>query len=377
MKCWRILIVMLAAVSLGACISMPEKQPGTGPVSLEELQAMHAAAQAAYNSDDLALAQSSYEKIVAQAEVDSETWFMLGNIYARKGEHERAIWAYRNSLRMNTQDPRVWNNISVVYLKDAWEAAQSAKKLSVREDPANINSTAIIDVLSGLSFLASNLPPRNPKPAVLSGVSSLPNASLNPAAAPLQQPVLEQVVISALPANAPGPAQMTSLAAAPALSTTSESRSGATLTDINVKPLIGNTRDKTVGGDKPAGAVNAPKPAPTLQAGMPPKDEQLDAFAKLHRYSITQVKGISAGFGSHGITVRATERLDIIGKSVAGDPDQKLVLLKGAMMRVPLLPGRIYRFLSTTPPIVTYQETVAPEAAVSRAWIRFVTAVEP
>lgn len=375
MKCWRILIVMLAAASLGACIATPEKQPGMGPASLEELQAMHATAQAAYNSDDLALAQSTYEKIVAQAEVDSETWFMLGNIYARKGEHERAIWAYRNSLRMNTQDPRVWNNISVVYLKDAWESAQTAKKLSVREDPANINSTAIIDVLSGLSFLASNLPPRPPKPAVLSGVSSLPTASLNPAAAPSQQPVLEGVVITALPAN-PGPAQMTTLAAAVALSTTPESRSGATLTDINVKPPIGNTRDKTVGGDKPAGVVNAPKPAPTLPAGMPPKDEQLDAFAKLHRYSITQVNGISAGFGSHGITVRATERLDIIGKSVAGDPDQKLVLLKGAMMRVPLLPGRIYRFLSPTPPIVTYQETVAPEAAVSRAWIRFVAAVE-
>ena len=377
MKCWRILIVMLAAASLGACISPSEKQPGTGPASPQQLQAMHAAAQAAYNSDDLPLAQSTYEKIVAQAEVDSETWFMLGNIYARKGEHERAIWAYKNSLRMNTQDPRVWNNISVVYLKDAWEAAQTAKKISVREDPANINSTAIVDVLSGLSFLAPNLPPRNPNTAVLSGVSSIPDASLNPAAAPSQQRIPEQVVVTTLPPSAPAPAQITTMASVPPLSTAPESRASATLTDINVKPPNGNTRDKMLASDKPAGTLNAPKPAQTFQEAMPPKDEQLDAFAKLHRLSITHVSGTSAGFGSHGITVRATERLDIIGKSVTGDPDQKLVLLKGAMMRVPMLPGRVYRFLSKTPPIVIYQETVAPEAAVSRAWIRFVAAVEP
>jgi Flp pilus assembly protein TadD len=138
MNGWRMPFVLVAAALLTACGTVP---PSENRDNTQEIQELHAKAQAAYNSNDFMLAQNIYEKIVAQTEVNGETWFMLGNIYATKGEHERALSAYKNALRVNGRDPRVWNNISVIHLKDAWEAAQTVKKLSVKEDPANIQST--------------------------------------------------------------------------------------------------------------------------------------------------------------------------------------------------------------------------------------------
>jgi starvation-inducible outer membrane lipoprotein len=65
MNCWRIMALVFVALSLGACATSPQNQSGADrKASLQEVQAMHATAQAAYNRDDLRLAQSTYEKIV-------------------------------------------------------------------------------------------------------------------------------------------------------------------------------------------------------------------------------------------------------------------------------------------------------------------------
>lgn len=130
-------------------------QDSTGTVPQQVLQALHREAQQAYAIDDLDRAGAVYEKILGQTEVDSETWFLIGNIHARKGDHERAIFAYRSALRINPGDARVWNNLSVIHLKDAWLAAQTAHRHSAGKEPAFINSQKLIDVLSGLTFLGA------------------------------------------------------------------------------------------------------------------------------------------------------------------------------------------------------------------------------
>jgi len=378
MKCWRILALVFLALSLGACASSPQNQSGAGrQAPLQEIQAMHATAQAAYNRDDLRLAQSTYEKIVEQADVDPETWYMLGNVYARNAEHEKAVWAYRNSVRMNPKDARVWNNISVILLKEAWEAASNAKKIAAREEPAYANSTAIVDVLSGLSFLGSKLPPPNPKPLSLSGPSSVSIAPSQPSLAPQPQPVLQQLEGPPVQLTAMPQAPLAAFVPVTMLSSAPESRSNAKLTDIKAEPLVNMAPEKTAESDMPALKSDAPKPVATVQSVTLSKDAPTDGFKNRLRSSITRVIGSSTSVKSSVINVKATERLHIVSKSANGGPDKDLVLRKGAAMRVPVLPEAVYRFLSKEAPIVTYQGKEIPKETLSTTWVQFVSVAQP
>lgn len=173
-------------------------QDGTGTVPQQVLQALHREAQQAYARDDLDRAGAVYEKILSQSEVDSETWFLIGNIHARKGDHERALFAYRSALRINAGDARVWNNLSVIHLKDAWLAAQAAHRHSADKEPAFINSQKLIEVLSGLAFLGGA--DRGPAAPSKGGaeVSSPAGPTAGPGAAPVTRGANIQV-----PAGAP------------------------------------------------------------------------------------------------------------------------------------------------------------------------------
>lgn len=378
MNCWRILALVFVALSLGACATSPQNQSGADrKASLQEVQAMHATAQAAYNRDDLRLAQSTYEKIVEQADVDPETWYMLGNVYARNAEHEKAVWAYRNSVRMNPKDARVWNNISVILLKEAWEAASNSKKLAAREEPAYANSTAIVDVLSGLSFLGSKLPPPNPKPLSLSGPSSVSIAPSQPSLVPQPQPVLQQAEGPTVQLTAMPQAPLTSFVPVTVLSAAPESRSNAKLTDIKAVPLVNMAPEKTAETDMPGLKSNDPKPVATVQLDPPSKDAPTDGFKNRLRSPITRVIGSSTSVKSSVINVKATERLHIVSKTPKGGSDKDLVLLKGAAMRVPVVPEAVYRFLSKEAPIVSYQGTEIPKETLSTSWLQFVPVAQP
>jgi hypothetical protein len=384
MKCWRILALVFVALSLGACASSTQNQSDAGrQAPLQEMQAMHATAQAAYNRDDLRLAQTTYEKIVAQADVDPETWYMLGNVYARNAENEKAVWAYRNSLRMNPKDARVWNNISVILLKEAWEAASNAKKTAAREEPAYANSTAIVDVLSGLSFLGSKLPPQNPKPVSLSGASSVSSAPSQPTLVPQPQPqpqpqpVLQQADGPPVQLTAMPKAQLTAFAPVTVLSSEPKSSSNAKLTEIKAEPLVNMAPEKTAEAVMPVMKSDAPKQVPTVQLNTPPKDAPTDGLKNRPRSPVTRVIGSSTSVKPSVINVKAIERLHIVSKSPNGGSDNDVVLLKGAAMRVPVSPEAVYRFLSKEAPIVTYQGKEISKETLSTTWVQFVSAVQP
>ena len=373
MNGWRMAFVLVAAALLTACGTVP---PSQNRDNTQEIQELHAKAQAAYNSNDFALAQNIYEKIVAQTEVNGETWFMLGNIYATKGEHERALSAYKNALRVNGRDPRVWNNISVIHLKDAWEAAQTVKKLSVKEDPANIQSTKIIEVLAGLSFLSGNSPPLKAQPDALSGASAVQGPALRVVPAPIQQVTSGQTVVTttldgvALPV--PG-ANNGIVQLAPALP---GSRSSVALTRGDAETARGSERNnKTAAVDnKPAAPASPETPAGAVQTGVEPTSAEYAEYALRNRLPLQNVRGTSADHRADAFYVKAVDRLSIRGKSISGGENQNLTLLKGATMRVPLLLGGVYKFGSKEAPIITYQGTVIPEATVLQSWFRFIPA---
>lgn len=74
-----------------------------------------------------------------QLESDSPTfqalvWFQLGNISEKNGDHERAVRAYREAIKMRPEEAGIWNNLAVALenldrYSDERDAAQQATRL--------------------------------------------------------------------------------------------------------------------------------------------------------------------------------------------------------------------------------------------------------
>ena len=118
-------------------------------------QLMHREAQDAYDQGDDVRAEQLYKKLTTMGSQDAETWFRLGNIYARTKKPQIAQEAYLKSLALKDTDPRTWNNLGIVMLRQAWLAMVQAKIISEAGDPAFENTAVIIKTLETLPAIAS------------------------------------------------------------------------------------------------------------------------------------------------------------------------------------------------------------------------------
>lgn len=147
----RLVAILLLPVylTLAGCAIAPEKS------STDDLALMHREAQAAFDQGDDARAELLYKKLTTLADQDAETWLRLGNIYARTNNTPSAIEAYRQSLSINDADPRAWNNLGIVMLRQSWHTLVRAKQLAKPNDAAFVNSSKIIQVLERLPAIMS------------------------------------------------------------------------------------------------------------------------------------------------------------------------------------------------------------------------------
>lgn len=150
MKRHTCLLCIFVLIFLSGCASTIERFGAAN-----DLSALHREAQVAYEKGDDAQAELLYQKLTMLGKQDAETWLRLGNIYARNNKTQSAEDAYRTSLLINDSDPRTWNNLGIVLLRQSWVALIRANSLSSPKDPAYLNSTDIIKVLERLSVIQS------------------------------------------------------------------------------------------------------------------------------------------------------------------------------------------------------------------------------
>ena len=91
-----------------------------------DLVTINREAELAYESGEAAKAEALYKSLVRRMPNDAETWFRLGNLYARNNRPEEAANAYQKALLANNADPRAWHNLGVVRLRQAWAAMLQA-----------------------------------------------------------------------------------------------------------------------------------------------------------------------------------------------------------------------------------------------------------
>jgi tetratricopeptide (TPR) repeat protein len=91
-----------------------------------DLVTINREAELAYESGESAKAEALYKSLVRKMPNDAETWFRLGNLYARNNRPDEAANAYQKALLANNADPRAWHNLGVVRLRQAWAAMLQA-----------------------------------------------------------------------------------------------------------------------------------------------------------------------------------------------------------------------------------------------------------
>jgi predicted Zn-dependent protease len=104
-------------------------------------------AQAAYENSDDPRAETLLLGLSRAVPNDPDTWFYLGNLYARTNRPEQATQAYQNALLLNSKDARAWHNIGVVRLRQAWAAFIQSNDLSAPDNPIHAKTEALIKAM--------------------------------------------------------------------------------------------------------------------------------------------------------------------------------------------------------------------------------------
>lgn len=151
----RAAVVLLCAAGAG-CGGLETRSVG------EDLVKMQQEAQVAFDSGENARAEALYKGLIRSMPNDAETWFRLGNLYARTDNPDQAANAYLTALSLNGSDARAWHNLGIVRLRQGWAAFLRANSMTEPSQPIHAMSTEIIRTLEKMPYL---LEERSAKPA--------------------------------------------------------------------------------------------------------------------------------------------------------------------------------------------------------------------
>jgi len=120
-------LLFLAGCGASAVIQTFDNDPDVITINRE--------AQLAYEGGENAKAEALYKSLVRKMPNDAETWFRLGNLYARSNRPDEAANAYQRALIADNANPRAWHNLGVIRLRQAWAAMMQAQEYLKPDTP--------------------------------------------------------------------------------------------------------------------------------------------------------------------------------------------------------------------------------------------------
>jgi len=142
------LVAVFILASLSGCLTFSNDEEDDGNVDYFVLKSE---AEKAYKNKDYKTAEKHYLKISKGVSRDPEAWFKLGNIYARTQRPKLAVRAYQEAVVRDTKLTKAWNNLAVVYLRQALNAYTSMVTHAKADDPllekARIRLEKIYDIV--------------------------------------------------------------------------------------------------------------------------------------------------------------------------------------------------------------------------------------
>lgn len=106
----KLLFFLSALLLCSGCVALKSDQR----VFTDEQEAIQAYSSGHYN-----IAVKRYEALVEEVPEDANFWFRLANAYARNGEPDKAINAYRKTLQQDSTHEKAWYNMGIIQLQQA------------------------------------------------------------------------------------------------------------------------------------------------------------------------------------------------------------------------------------------------------------------
>jgi tetratricopeptide (TPR) repeat protein len=147
----RLLPLSLLLLACG-CSSLPGDRSNVYELRRE--------AQLAYTGNQDERAEKLLLGLARAVPNDAETWFYLGNLYARTKRPAQAVDAYQKSLMLKTDDAKAWHNLGVVKLREAWAAFIQAYGVVPPEDPLASKLNELISAMEKLPLEGLSRTPR-------------------------------------------------------------------------------------------------------------------------------------------------------------------------------------------------------------------------
>ena len=130
-----------------------------------DIYALREQAQAAYAGEQDDKAEKLLLGLAREAPSEPETWVTLGNLYARSSRPDQAVDAYQKALMLNSTDARVWHNLGVVRVRQAWASFVQSYALVKGEDPLRAKLDSLIEAMEKIPLEGLS---RTPKAAASS-----------------------------------------------------------------------------------------------------------------------------------------------------------------------------------------------------------------
>jgi len=152
------LLLLLPILLLSGCAMLPAQHG--------DLYDMQRDARAAYEGNENERAEKLLLGLVRAVPNDAETWFYLGNLYARTNRPDEAVDAYQKSLMLNRGDPRAWHNLGIVRLRQAWAAFIRTADLTHPGNPLHDKADTLIGAMEKMPLEGLKRPASPAAPAV-------------------------------------------------------------------------------------------------------------------------------------------------------------------------------------------------------------------
>lgn len=126
-------LAILCAMTTTACSSHPQREPARDERS--SLRSKLDRADLALREARLTDAESLYRDLATSHPRLPEVWLQLGNIYARQSQLEAATYSYKQGLRFNPEDGRLWHNLALLELRQSIRTLETASELLPSASP--------------------------------------------------------------------------------------------------------------------------------------------------------------------------------------------------------------------------------------------------
>jgi len=152
----RVVSCVILSTLLAGCGSvLPVNTPATRLSAVINTQEQ---AQSAYAANDLPRATTLYLQLTKMVPREADYWYMLGNVYVRAQDPDRAVLAYQQAIARDASHTRAWHNLGIVRMRQATAAFEASASTAKPTDPLHDVSARLADALShvGLGTVAKS-----------------------------------------------------------------------------------------------------------------------------------------------------------------------------------------------------------------------------